>query len=248
MTVLDEEKLSSQKVINELITNSNFNKKGESEKEDPKAASKLKSKINQLEEQNLVNTKNFDMKIQDYDEKIKKMQGLFEASNSSKLLEKKIDDLGRENMEIKSKYEVSIGKEKTLNVENIKLKEKVKKYKKSFTELVEKTDKEKIEKKAEPPKFGLTGKHSDMLLIANKIEEIEQKNKDREEHYKLLCVNANQQQLNKELESMNKKFEAERKEYQRVIHNKNAELMDIKKDFQDLITEMEEMKHVKKGR
>ena len=251
ITLIDQEKQSSQKVINELLSNTNFNKtkgKEEANAEDVKTMNKLKSKITQLEEQNLTNVKNFDRKIQEYDEKIKKMQSLFESGATNKTMEKKIEDITKENIEIKNKFVNLEGKEKVLTTENIKLKEKLKKYKKNYSDLVEKSEKDKQQKKVEPPKHGLTGKNADMFMLANKIEEMEQKNKDREEHYKILCVNANAQQLNKEIEAVRKKFDAERKEYQRLLNVKNAELLEIKKDFQDIINEMEELKNIKKTR
>ena len=250
ISFIEQEKQSSQKVINELLSNNNINKSiGNNyvHEEEQKNMAKLKDKISQLEDQNKTNLKNFDKKINDYDEKIKKMQLLFENGVTNKSTEKKIDDITKENVELKTKYEQLNIKDKVIFAENSKLKEKLKKYKKNYSELLEKTENEKTEvKKVEQPKLGLTGKNSDMYLIANKIEEIEQKNKDREEHYKILCINANSQQLSKELESLNKKFDLERKDYQRTIQIKNGELLEIKKDFQELITEMEELKSIKK--
>jgi hypothetical protein len=238
----DQEKQSSQKVISELISG-NAGNKSNFENEN---ISNLKKKISALEEKNLSNLKSFNDKINEYDEKIKKMQVLFEHgvnNNLTKQQEKKIEEMLKENLEIKSRYENIVEKEKSINSENLKLKEKLKKYKRNYTELL---DKEKEAKTNTLIKqIPMSGKNSEIYAIANKIEEIEQRNKDREEHYKQLCINANSQQINKELEFITKKFENEKKELTRSLNQKNAELLEIRRDFQDILNELEELKRKK---
>jgi len=83
-------------------------------------------------------------------------------------------------------------------------------------------------------------------LLEKKIADLEKRNIDREDHYKMLCQTANTQQLNKEIENVTKKFDSERKELLRQINQKNSELILFKKEFEIIFQELEELKVSKK--
>ena len=61
-----------------------------------------------------------------------------------------------------------------------------------------------------------------------------------------MCQTANTQQVNKEIENLTKKFDVERKEFMRQINLKNSELIIIKKEFENIFGELEDIKLLKK--
>ena len=49
-----------------------------------------------------------------------------------------------------------------------------------------------------------------------------------------------------QLSNLNKKFEIERKEYMKIINQKNSDFLLIKKEFEEIYRELEEIKYSKK--
>ena len=61
---------------------------------------------------------------------------------------------------------------------------------------------------------------SNIQEILDKINELERKNLNREEIYKRICLQVNQNQINKELEKIKKKHEDEKKGLLKIITQK----------------------------
>ncbi len=240
---MEKEAQSNKKVLSEVLTNnfinSKDNKGNTNSKEDP--VQKLKIKIKLLEEQNLKNLNEFDKRIKEYDAKIINLTQLLEKKESKEKqdLDKKYETSIKENIELRKEItETKLKKDSEL----IKLQAKVKKYQIKYRTL-----KEKIEENGKMFGKNITyNEKSDFNEIEKKIIDLEKKNLEREEHYKVLCMNANSYQVNKEVESITKKFEIERKEYLKTINMKNQELLLMKREFEEILRELEDLKYSKK--
>lgn len=240
---LEKESQNNKKVLSDVLTNnfinSKDNKLNQSSKDDP--VQKLKLKIKLLEEQNLKNLNEFDKRIKEYDTKILNLTQLLEKKESKEKqdLDKKYETSLKENIELRKEItDIKLKKDSEL----IKLQAKVKKYQVKYKSL-----KEKIEENGKIFGKNITyNEKSDLNEIEKKIIELEKKNLDREEHYRVLCMNANSYQVNKEVESITKKFESERKEYIKTINMKNQELMLMKREFEEILRELEDLKYSKK--
>lgn len=217
----------------------------------------LKEKIKDLEDSYKISLKEFENKIFDYENKLKGIKEIVENNSKEELYKLKDlnDNLMKENNQIKLKLNV-IELEYSNKFE--KADEKIKKMKKNILSANEKVN--KLEKEKEKLISLLSKKNINANFINNylsaeeieilekKIADLEKRNKDREDHYKVLCQTANTQQLNKEIENVTKKFDCERKELLRQLNQKNSELILFKKEFEIIFQEMEELKISKKTR
>jgi hypothetical protein len=218
-----------------------------------------------LEQLNVNNLKEFEKKIQLYEDKFNSLNNININSVKNNELEsrKEINELKNENSQLKNKL-----LELDLNTKNNSEKsvEKLTKYKKNYKTIKEKLEKSEKEKDKIIKNITSSSTNNGTLkinqntiqnfilnseqveLLTQKISELERKYRDREEHYKQLCYNANNYQLNKEVDSLTKKFEQEKKEYIKLINQKNNELVEIKKECEDIFRELEELKYTKKLR
>ncbi len=78
--------------------------------------------------------------------------------------------------------------------------------------------------------------------LERKIELLERNNREREEKYRQICINANSSYLNKEIESLTKRFDKERQDLKHEISSKNKEIDVMKNEFSSIIVELEELK------
>jgi hypothetical protein len=254
---LEDEKKSGQNILSEVLKNNYLQGSGmggfpgQSSK-DNEAIKKLRNKIKSLEEQNISNLKDFEAKIKEYENKFEGLNVLISKpiNDENKELKHKIDIVEKENFVLKQKLcEI----EMQYKNEKEKLYEKIKKYKRNYKDLNERFEKSEKEKEKIIKARGLTPNMINNILnldeienLRRKLEQLELRNKEREEHYVKLCNNANIQQVNKELENYSKKFDDERKHLYAIINQKNNELLIIKKEFEEIYKELEELKNNKK--
>jgi hypothetical protein len=262
----EKENLLSSLMKNNFINftgNNTLNKQDENY--NSPAIKKLKEKVKLLEQSNVNNLSDFEKKLNQYEQKFSQLKKSFDEkektgnslTNEIVELNKLVSSMKEENLILKNK---SSEMENSHKLEITQLKEKLTKYKKNYTSLKEKLDKTEKDKEKIINTFS-KNKNVDLNpnIIQNfiintdqiqemkqKLEELEKRNKDRDEHYKQLCFNSNQYQVNKELENLNKKFEAERKEYLKIINQKNSDFLLIKKEFEEIYRELEEIKYSKK--
>lgn len=262
----EKENLLSSLMKNNFInfTGSNTVNRQEENSNTP-AIKKLKEKIKLLEQSNVSNLSEFEKKLNQYEQKFSILKKSFDEkektgnSLTSEIIElnKQISSFKEENLILKNK---NIEIENYHKLEVSQFQEKLTKYKKNYTNLKEKFEKTEKDKEKIINTFS-KNKNIDLNpnIIQNfiintdniqemkqKLEDLEKRNKDRDEHYKQLCFNSNQYQVNKELENLNKKFEIERKEYMKIINQKNSDFLLIKKEFEEIYRELEEIKYSKK--
>jgi hypothetical protein len=254
---LEDEKKSSQGLLSEVLKNNYLQGSGihtMPTQKDNEAISKLKSKIKSLEEQNIQNLKDFEGKVKDYEAKFDNLGTMIKKpiNDENKELKHKIEVVEKENIVLKQRI---IEIELQFKNDKDRLFEKLKKYKRNYKELVEKYEKTEREKDKIIKSRHLTPSMISNILnieeienLNRKLEGLEKKNKEREEHYVKLCNNANVQQVNKEIENYSKKFEDERKQYYSIINQKNSELLIIKKEFEEIYKELEELRNNKRIR
>ena len=161
-----------------------------------------------------------------------------------------INKLKNEKEKEKNEYDK---KEIILKAEIGQLNEKLQKYKKNYSILmnkneINKKEKEKIlnslkDKGLDPEQILAFAKNSnDIQEILNKLNDLERKNLNREEIYKRICIETNQSQVNKELEKIRKKHEEEKRGLLKIIAQKNNELNSIKSEFFGIMNELEKLK------
>ena len=97
-----------------------------------------------------------------------------------------------------------------------------------------------IEKPAET--VILSSKDDPYERIKEKLEKIETTQKAGEDYYKRLSVEAQNEVLAKEFERMKHGFKKERKQYEKALKAKNNELVQLKEQFELIITEIDSMK------
>ena len=240
---LEKQDQSNKKVLSDVLSN-NFINSNDPKEIKENSVQKLKLKIKQLEENNLKNLTEFDKKIKDYDNKMNHLTDLLEKKDTKEKVDltKKYETVMKENLELKKEITDVILKRDS---ELIKLQDKLKKFQMKY-----KSYKEKYEQNMKNGgKTSTIGREkSEYSEIEFKLNELEKKNIEREEHYKILCINAQSYQINKEIENLNKKFAIERKEYSKTINQKNQELIIIRKEFEEILKELEELKNTKKIR
>ncbi len=211
----------------------------------------LKEKIKDLEESHKLSLRDFEGKINDYENKIKEIKNIFENNSKDDMLKlrENNENLLKENNNYALKIK-EIEQDKKNKLE--KLEEKIKKLKKLNLIETEKSAKLQIEKDKLISLLNKKNLNSnfinnylsaeDIEVLEKKISDMERRNKDREEHYKMLCNTANVQQVNKEIENVTKKFDIERKELLKQLSIKTNELIFFKKEFDFLMNELEEIK------
>lgn len=208
-----------------------------------------------MEETYRLSIKELALKISEYETKLKGIRDVVESNSKEEInkLRDTNDGLVKENSELKIKLsEIELESKSKLD----KATDKIHKLKKNLSNANENTTKLNKEKEK---LINLLNKKNinsnfinnylsaeDIEILEKKISDLEKRNKDREDHYKLLCQAANTQQINKEIENVTKKFDAERKELLRQINQKNAEMILFKKEFEVIVEELEKMKISKK--
>ena len=139
-----------------------------------------------------------------------------------------INKLKNEKEKEKNEYDK---KEIILKAEIGQLNEKLQKYKKNYSILINKNENNKKEKERILNSFKDRGFDSEQIMtyvnssaniqeILNKIEDLERKNLNREEIYKKICMDVNQTQVNKELEKYKKKYDEEKRGLLKIITQK----------------------------
>ena len=190
-----------------------------------------------------------------YERRIEELQKTYEDQKINLLKEKdgfkeEINKLKNEKEKEKNEYDK---KEIILKAEIGQLNEKLQKYKKNYSILmnkneINKKEKEKIlnslkDKGLDPEQILAFAKNSnDIQEILNKLNDLERKNLNREEIYKRICIETNQSQVNKELEKIRKKHEEEKRGLLKIIAQKNNELNSIKSEFFGIMNELEKLK------
>jgi len=217
----------------------------------------VKEKIKDLEDSYKISLKEFENKISDYENKLKIVKELVENNSKEEIYKlKEINEsLMRENndlklklseieLENKNKYEKADEKIRNLKKNILGTNEKMAKLEKEKEKLISLLNKKNINSNFINNYLSA----EDIEVLEKKIADLEKRNKDREDHYKILCQTANTQQLNKEIENVTKKFDSERKEFLKQLNQKNSELILFKKEFEIIFEELEELKIAKKTR
>ena len=215
----------------------------------------MKEKMKNFENLNRNFNKDFNLKFENFENKIENMQKNFESKKNSfeKEKEKLNNEINKINNENKNLINDFKNKENEYKNEIKNLNEKLEKYKKNFNFIKNKN--ENIKKENEKILNCLKDKNFDeekikifvecyeeIKIILNKIEELEKKNFNREEIYKKICQNANEQQLQKEIEKINKKHEEEKRSLLKLLAQKNNEINLIKEEFNAILNELENLK------
>jgi len=211
----------------------------------------LKEKVKDMEESYKLSLKEFEMKISEYENKLRGIKDIVENNSKEEIYKLKEinENLTKDNndlkykiaeleMENKNKFEKADEKIKKLKKNVLSDKDKIAKLEKDKEKLISLLNKKNINSNF--INNYLTAE--DIEILEKKIADLEKRNKDREEHYKILCQTANTQQLNKEIENVTKKFDAERKELLRQINQKNSELILFKKEFEIIFQELEDLR------
>ena len=206
-----------------------------------------------------IKNKTMDSELNDkfvkYEKRIEEMQKTYEDQRVNLLKEKdgfkeQINQLKNEKEKVKNEFDK---KEIIFKREIEKLNEKLQKYKKNYNILsnkneMNKKEKEKIlnsfkDKGLEPEQIiAFVNNSSDIQEILNKIKELENKNLNREETYKKICMEVNKSQVNMELEKLKKKHDEEKRGLLKIIAQKNNELNSIKSEFFAIMNELEKLK------
>ena len=166
-------------------------------------------------------------------------------------LENKMYDLTQDRLEKQQVAKLedrlnATGKERdALKVSVTELKGKIKDLEEKQALIVEKYKRKikkmkLIEKPAET--VILTSKDDPYERIKEKLEKIETTQKAGEDYYKRLSVEAQNEVLAKEFERMKHGFKKERKQYEKALKAKNNELVQLKEQFELIITEIDSMK------
>ena len=215
----------------------------------------MKEKMRTME----IKSKSMDSELSEkfgkYERRIEELQKTYEDQKINLLKEKdgfkeEINKLKNEKEKEKNEYDK---KEIILKAEIGQLNEKLQKYKKNYSILmnkneINKKEKEKIlnslkDKGLDPEQILAFAKNSnDIQEILNKLNDLERKNLNREEIYKRICIETNQSQVNKELEKIRKKHEEEKRGLLKIIAQKNNELNSIKSEFFGIMNELEKLK------
>lgn len=249
---VEQEKNATQKMLNEVMSNNFLGKQTPKQKQ--QGGSQLdqspinhelaayKAKVELLEQQ-LSHEKSEVAKAQSSTEyklenallklEMKKKEEAQSFQNEVLALKKSNADLQLKLAELSQSYE-----------------NKLLKYRKNYTTLKLKSDdtekeKEKLSKFIKDPS---SLHQEEVRLLERKIELLEQNNREREDKYRQICMNVNANQVNRELETQAKKFDKERLELMNEIQSKNNELNFIKKEFEGIIKELEDLKLNKRVR
>ena len=212
----------------------------------------MKEKLKSFETTNNNNTKLMTEKFEEYEKRINDLKNEYDSKTKAFYLEKEklketINKLTTEKNEMQSQCEL---KENELNSEIKTLNGKLEKYKKNYKLLSTQKDNlikenEKVlgclqDKGITPDKIlTFVKSYDEVQLLLKKIEELEKKNEDKEERYKQLCIKANTNYFNKEIENLTKKYEGEKKELLNVLSIRNKEIHVIKKEFSEIVKELE---------
>jgi chromosome segregation ATPase len=215
----------------------------------------MKEKMRTMEIKNKTMDSELNDKFVKYEKRIEEMQKTYEDQRVNLLKEKdgfkeQINQLKNEKEKVKNEFDK---KEIIFKREIEKLNEKLQKYKKNYSILsnkneMNKKEKEKIlnsfkDKGLEPEQIiAFVNNSSDIQEILNKIKELENKNLNREETYKKICMEVNKSQVNMELEKLKKKHDEEKRGLLLIIAQKNNELNSIKSEFFAIMNELEKLK------
>ena len=215
----------------------------------------MKEKMRTMEIKNKTMDNELSEKFGKYEKKIEELQKNYEDEKINLLKEKdgfkeQINKLKNEKEKDKNEYDK---KEILLKTEINQLNEKLQKYKKNYSIMINKNEINKKEKEKILNSFKDKGLDPEQILafvnnasniqeILDKINELERKNLNREEIYKRICLQVNQNQINKELEKIKKKHEDEKKGLLKIITQKNNELNSIKAEFFGIMNELEKLK------
>jgi len=215
----------------------------------------MKEKMRTMEIKNKTMDSELSEKFGKYEKRIEELQKNYEDEKINLLKEKdgfkeQINNLKNEKEKVKNEYDK---KEIMLKTEINQLNEKLQKYKKNYSIMINKNEINKKEKEKILNSFKDKGLDPEQILafvnntsniqeILDKINELERKNLNREEIYKRICLQVNQTQMNKEIEKIKKKHEEEKKALLKIITQNNNELNSIKAEFFGIMNELERLK------
>jgi hypothetical protein len=243
---LEEEKNSNQNILSQVLKNNFLSGQGINVGTNDTAIKKLKNKIEAQEDQNVNNLKEFEVKIKEYENKFENLSKVVNKSINIEEYQTKIINLEADISNMKQKHREA---EQVFQNEKSKFSEKLDKYKRNYNSInakLEKCEKEKEKilkmKNINQNQLQALVNLEEVENLAKKLEDLERRYRDREEHYVKLCNNANIQQVNKEIENISKKFDEERKYYFSIISQKNNDLLIIKKEFEEMYKELEDLK------